>query len=183
MGDYPTSSLRPQQRTQCDLQSRATEDNRSCREGHAVGIAMPSRERTRRQHFRVPPQRPVLRAATKRRPRHHPHRARQQLLPPPGPQTTPLRTRHTCAREPTPRGGVPVGLGEQAGDDAFVGFPVELMQPGVEAGQQVTAQAAGVQIGAGGGQCPFGGQGGGGMGHHGLRDHLRRPADSGWASR
>ena len=55
--------------------------------------------------------------------------------------------------------GVRLGLGEQAGDDAFVGFLVELGQPGVDAGQQVAAQAAGVQVGAWGGKCPFGGKG------------------------
>src|SRR5664280_1097832 len=52
------------------------------------------RERTRRRHQRLPPQRPELRTAPQRRPRHHPHRARRQLLPAARPQTAPLRTRH-----------------------------------------------------------------------------------------
>ena len=39
------------------------------------------RERTRRLHLRLPPQRPLQRPPAQRRPRHHPDRCRRQLLP------------------------------------------------------------------------------------------------------
>src|SRR6266498_4077703 len=51
------------------------------------------RERARRLHRRLPPQRALKRPTAQRRPRHHPDRHRRQPLPPARPPTTPLRER------------------------------------------------------------------------------------------
>src|SRR5450755_908570 len=62
------------------------------------------RERARRLHPRLPPQRALLRPAAERRPRHHPHRHRRQPLPPPRPTPHTLRARNPRqALAPLPR--------------------------------------------------------------------------------